>query len=512
VLQATPTGAIAALTQDWTERYAFNGVGNLQSVAIERNKSSGSTREPFAATSTYNPVSPAAGQVLDRNESISTAITTGTPTQANASAAATGLNERLFYAPGGELLYRQVDDTFVFYVGEYATVTAKATVAGCSTSCTDQPCSCTPDPASVEVDNHVVFAGTRIASVKPARTLYYYRTRLGSVIATSLGGGVMGAQYRYDPYGKIEATVGETELTRSELGYANALRLTGGLLHLKNRVYDVEARLFVQADVVDRLRYAYVAGDPVNYSDPSGLVRMASSTSVLIYFDQRKAEGDALREQANNANSNQREQTGKPGAGSTEAERPAQKMPAAALAEEARRASGDDTSPWRLGTEWLSGTGQRTHVFRDGDRMTEMLRKHEHIRELADAVSDGRKPPAGHDNYRLSGLAGIPKYFKDYSTLLTFGNTGNLAVTYLGSYELDYTSSKCILNVHVYNRSSLESALHPPVLGYTDAWVRHVEPVLRSARDAVLGPSGMMSNTEQHFFFHMPLHSPDCVF
>jgi RHS repeat-associated protein len=174
-----------------------------------------------------------------------------------------GESESLSYGPGGELIARQIGERFAFYVGEYATVTAWGT-PGCGAACA-------PQAGTVEVDAHVVFAGTRIASVKPSRTLYYYRTRLGTVVATGLGGGVPGAGYRYTPYGEVELTVNETEATRSELGYTNALRLTGSLLHLKNRVYDAEGRVFLQADTVDRLRYAYVTGDPVNLSDPTGL-------------------------------------------------------------------------------------------------------------------------------------------------------------------------------------------------------------------------------------------------
>jgi hypothetical protein len=44
----------------------------------------------------------------------------------------------------------------------------------------------------------------------------------------------------------------------------------------------------------------------------------------------------------------------------------------------------------------------------------------------------------GNNDYKLSGLSGVPKYIRDYSTLLTGGMTGNIAVTYLGSYGLKY--------------------------------------------------------------------------
>jgi RHS repeat-associated protein len=224
-----------------------------------------------------------------------------------------GESETLVYAPGGELLYRQVGEKFTFYVGEYATVTAKG-AAGCGASCV-------PQASTVEVDAHVVFAGTRIASVKPSRTLYYYRTRLGTVVATSLGGGVAGAGYRYTPYGEVELTVNESDLTRSELGYTNALRLTGSLLYLKSRVYDAEARVFIQPDTVDRLRYAYVMGDPANLSDPTGLfpdvsVPPGPLRDAMLDSAARQAKRDAEARQAllaAEAKSNE-EQTNKEGA------------------------------------------------------------------------------------------------------------------------------------------------------------------------------------------------------
>ena len=288
--RAEPTGAVGSLTQDWLESFLFNGIGNVRQVDGQRNTVSGNTRPDRYETERYTPESPASGQALDRVAAVVSRLsaTSGGAAITGTSAAAAGStsyaydllahltqvtrtsgeSETLVYAPGGELLYRQVGEKFTFYVGEYATVTASG-IPGCGASCT-------PQAATVEVDAHVVFAGTRIASVKPSRTLYYYRTRLGTVVATSYrdaaGGSYFGAGYRYTPYGEVELNVNESDLSRSELGYTNALRLTGSLLYLKNRVYDAEARVFIQPDSVDRLRYAYVAGDPVNASDPTGLL------------------------------------------------------------------------------------------------------------------------------------------------------------------------------------------------------------------------------------------------
>jgi RHS repeat-associated protein len=188
--------------------------------------------------------------------------------------------ERLTYGPTGELVSRQVGTKFTFYVGEYMSITASGQ-AGCSGA------GCVPQPGTVEVDDHVLLAGTRIVSVRPSRTLYSYRSRLGTVVATSTGGGVLGAQYRYDPYGKVQVALNETATTASELGYTNGLRLSGSLIYLKARVYDAEARVFLQADSVDRYRYAYVWGDPVNLSDPTGLAPPVATAP------------DALRKQDN---------------------------------------------------------------------------------------------------------------------------------------------------------------------------------------------------------------------
>ena len=86
----------------------------------------------------------------------------------------------------------------------------------------------------------------------------------------------------------------------------------------------------------------------------------------------------------------------------------------------------------------------REHHFKDGDPFTKMLQKHEHIQDTRDKIVNGL---ANHtiklknpytNNYALGGLSGVPKYLRDYSTLMTGGLTGNIAVTFLGSYGLKY--------------------------------------------------------------------------
>jgi hypothetical protein len=165
----------------------------------------------------------------------------------------------------------------------------------------------------------------------------------------------------------------------------------------------------------------------------------------------------------------------------------------------------DNTSPWGVGWEWLTGTGPRVHHFKDGDAFTKLLQKHEHIQDTRNQISSGLgngsvvANKTYTNNYALGGLGGVPKYFRDYSTLLTGGLTGNLAVTYLGSYGLKYEvvsideqSGTAQVRFYVSNSSTIESATHPPVIGYTQWWSKNVGQPLNQYFS-----SGALSKTTQ---------------
>jgi hypothetical protein len=134
--------------------------------------------------------------------------------------------------------------------------------------------------------------------------------------------------------------------------------------------------------------------------------------------------------------------------------------------------AGNQTSPWQVGIEWATGAGPRHRNFGNEDAFTEMLKKHERIEHTRNIIKNNIKnhgPWAGTNPYRL----GVPLYIRDYSTLLTGGKTGNLAVTYLGSYNLTYqvlsvNKGSAIVKFRVENSSTIASATHPPVIGYTD--------------------------------------------
>jgi hypothetical protein len=112
----------------------------------------------------------------------------------------------------------------------------------------------------------------------------------------------------------------------------------------------------------------------------------------------------------------------------------------------------------------------------------------------------------GNNDYGLDGWDGVGKYLKDYSTLATGGLTGNLAVTYLGSYELSYNvlsvnKNSAVVNFNVYNTSTFQSATRPPNWGYENWYKNSIGIFLNS-----LFPSGPMSKTTQRFIWTETLY------
>lgn len=161
-------------------------------------------------------------------------------------------------------------------------------------------------------------------------------------------------------------------------------------------------------------------------------------------------------------------------------------------------------SPWGLGVEWLTGLGERQRTFVGGDNFTELLKKHNFIGEMKQnigaLIAQGTMSSSDKNNRfknDLSGIQGVGKYIKDYSNLFTFGATENLAATYLGSYDLDWTVINLKGNVatvlmEVSNTSTLQSGTRPPVIGYTNVWKNTIGTWLNKSV-----PSGPMSRTSQ---------------
>jgi len=299
----------------------------------------------------------------------------------------------------------------------------------------------------------------------PAKTLHFHPDHLGTPRLVTGAGGTKVAVRNFYPFGEELPT---SSIDSERMKFTGHERDSPSIDYMHARYYDPQWGRFLLVDPSRDSaylempqswnRYSYVMNNPLKYTDPTG----------RIFKCETITKDDGSTEQI--------------------------------CSEEIEvDATDPKTTPRELGWEWLSGTGPRDRQFTDGDKMTEMLKRHPHVQEVARQVCDGALPPEDTAPYKLSGLAGVPKYLRDYSTLATGGLTGNLAVTYLGSFGLSYAVSNGEVNMHVTNSSSAASALRPPVIGYTQAWQKNI-----GSRINQFFSSGPMSKTTQEFNFSVP--------
>ncbi len=147
-------------------------------------------------------------------------------------------------------------------------------------------------------------------------------------------------------------------------------------------------------------------------------------------------------------------------------------------------------SAWKLGWEWLTGTGEEHRDFGWNDQLTQDLRRGPQIqaalaaaKKALDEKCKGYRPGIDYGPYPvdaqgdssngLSGPSGPFKYIRDYSVIVTgerFG--GNLTVTFLGSFNGDWRAvgdcctRKGRICFTIKNSSSLASGTRFPVTGY----------------------------------------------
>jgi RHS repeat-associated protein len=122
-------------------------------------------------------------------------------------------------------------------------------------------------------------------ALSPApNVLYFHQDQLGSTRMLTNSAGAAEATFTYDPYGNLPASTGTAATPFLFAGqYRDA---ETGFYYLRARYYDPSTAQFltVDADVATTLSpYGYVQENPLNRSDPGGLMNDASSGSGGYY-------------------------------------------------------------------------------------------------------------------------------------------------------------------------------------------------------------------------------------
>ncbi len=156
--------------------------------------------------------------------------------------------------------------------------------------------------------SRTIFGLQPIASTSGTDMTYFVTDRLGSVVATLDGSGVIKSRQRFDAYGRSLASQGTSN---SDLQYNGEPRSgVTGQDYLRARYYDSETGRFTSEDPFDgfvirplsRHQYQYADLDPVNNSDPTGLTTQAElsvSTGIRGLLERSSAFQTVLKVKKN---------------------------------------------------------------------------------------------------------------------------------------------------------------------------------------------------------------------
>ncbi len=133
--------------------------------------------------------------------------------------------------------------------------------------------------------------GIRVETGPQAGNYFYTRDHLGSIRELSDATGTVRARYAYDPYGRRTKLTGDLE---ADFGFAGMFwSAEAQLAFTQFRTYDPELGRWLSRDPLPQAElwegpnlYAYVANNPINLTDPSGL-----SGDVMVWVPGELAGG-----------------------------------------------------------------------------------------------------------------------------------------------------------------------------------------------------------------------------
>ena len=145
--------------------------------------------------------------------------------------------------------------------------------------------------SSGNITAYYVYGYGLISKITPSNQAYYYHfDGLGNTIAITDSSGNVVNKYSYDEHGKV---LNQEEAISNPFKYVGRYGVMdegNGLLYMRARYYDPEIGRFINKDPIgfaggDLNLYAYVANDPINFIDPSGLVIDTIADIGFIIWD-----------------------------------------------------------------------------------------------------------------------------------------------------------------------------------------------------------------------------------
>jgi RHS repeat-associated protein len=134
---------------------------------------------------------------------------------------------------------------------------------------------------------HYVWGANLIEQVRGGQATYYHSDGLGSIKVLSNDLGVAKTSYGYDAFGAVENETGSWENGYRYAGEFSDSQI--GLQYNRARWFDSATGRFISKDIFDGFdvkpislhKYVYANADPVNGSDPSGLVQVTDSVVAM---------------------------------------------------------------------------------------------------------------------------------------------------------------------------------------------------------------------------------------